>query len=45
LMEALHFFNLDSGLILTFNQRDTLIKEGKRIEMIPVYEYFDNLKS
>ena len=40
LVEAMTFFSLDKGLIITFNQEDVLIKNGKRIELIPAYKYF-----
>ena len=40
LMKAMTFFSLDKGLIITFNQEDVFIKNGKRIELIPAYKYF-----
>ena len=40
LLEAMEFFNHDKGLILTMNQEDSIVSNGKRIEVIPVYEYF-----
>ncbi len=39
LLDAMVFFQLEEGTILTFNQRDTIIDKGKRIEVIPVYLY------
>ena len=40
LIEAMNYFSLDKGLIITFNQEDVIIKDGKRIELIPAYEFF-----
>jgi uncharacterized protein len=40
LIDAMEFFQLEEGTILTFNRYDTIIKNGKRIEVIPVYSYF-----
>ena len=40
LLEAMEFFDFKDGLILTMNQEDAIISHGKRIEVIPVYQYF-----
>lgn len=40
LFDAMDFFQLEEGTILTLNQRDTIINKGKRIEVLPVYLYF-----
>ena len=40
LIEAMNYFSLDKGLIITFNQEDVIIKDGKRIELIPAYQFF-----
>jgi len=39
LNEALDFFGSDKGIILTFNQKDTYIRNGKKIEIRPVWEF------
>ncbi|MDR0518030.1 MAG: ATP-binding protein [Fibromonadaceae bacterium] len=39
LNEALDFFGSNNGVILTFNQRDVYIRNGKRIEIKPVWEF------
>jgi len=40
LLEAMEFFNLEKGFILTLNQEDSITVHGKRIEVVPVYKYF-----
>lgn len=40
LLDAMNYFELKNGVILTNNQHDVILKAGKRIEIIPVYEYF-----
>ena len=40
LLDAMEFFKLDTGLIITFNQEDVLYSNGKRIEVIPAYKFF-----
>jgi uncharacterized protein len=40
LLEAMKFFELSKGYILTFNQSDVIITEGKRIELVPVTNFF-----
>jgi len=48
LKEAMDFFKIDKGFIVSFNQRDAFIYNNKRIEVIPAYqflsEYFSNKK-
>jgi predicted AAA+ superfamily ATPase len=38
-LSALDFFNRDEGYILTYNSRDLIIKDGKRISVLPAWEY------
>ena len=40
LLEAMNFFNLNTGYIITLNKKDVILIEGKRIEVIPAYKYF-----
>ena len=40
LVDAMTYFDIEIGFIITFNQNDMMIIEGKRIEIVPVYEYF-----
>lgn len=40
LIEALHFFDLSDGQIITFDQKDTLIIDQKTINIIPAIEFF-----
>ena len=39
LLEALRFFNLKKGIIVTKNQKDNLKYEDIEIELIPGYEF------
>lgn len=39
LLEALHFFNLEKGFIITLNQKDEISSENKKIELIPAWEW------
>lgn len=43
--DAMHYFNLQTGTILTFNQKDTIIHNNKSIEIIPFYEYFTQISN
>ncbi len=45
LMEALTFFGKDEGFILTLDQRDTLVIEGKMIRLLPVREFVKKFAS
>ncbi|WP_316557510.1 ATP-binding protein [Methanimicrococcus hongohii] len=38
--EAASFFKLNEGIIVTFDQRDVIEKEGIRIEVVPAYDFF-----
>ena len=40
LWAAMEFFKLEKGTILTLNQTDVILKNGKRIDVLPVYNYF-----
>ena len=40
LIEALNFFDHNQGTIITLNQEDTLIEQGKTISLIPAWKYF-----
>lgn len=40
LVEALKKFKLNTGLILTYNQKDKIMKENKKIVLKPVWEWF-----
>lgn len=40
LLDALSFFKMSDGLLLSFNQSDKYIVEDKTIHVMPVYEYF-----
>jgi len=33
------FLKLDKGLIITYNQSDVILHQGKRIEVIPAYSF------
>jgi len=37
LFEAMEFFKMDKGIIITFNQQDVILRQGKRIDIIPFY--------
>jgi predicted AAA+ superfamily ATPase len=39
LQEAMQFFNTDKGLIITYNQKDAYLQNGKKIDIIPAHEY------
>ena len=39
LLEAMDFFNMDAGTILTFDTEDIIQTAGKKIEVIPVWKY------
>lgn len=39
LLEALRFFKLQEGLIITLDQKDVFEQDGFIIKMIPAYEY------
>lgn len=39
LVEAMDEFKLTDGIIISFNQKDKLLKEGKTIKIIPAHEF------
>jgi len=39
LLTALKKFNLEEGLILTYNQNDEFVIDGKRINVMPVWRW------
>lgn len=40
LLDALSFFQMQHGVLLTFNQHDKFMIEDKTIDVLPVFEYF-----
>ena len=40
LLNALEFFNISRGYIITYNVSDFMIKNGKEIVVVPFYEFF-----
>ncbi|MEK6939066.1 MAG: ATP-binding protein [Nanoarchaeota archaeon] len=42
LLEALDYFNLSEGLILTYDQEEKLVKDGKKIMVMPVWKWLVN---
>jgi len=44
LKEAMDFFKTDKGTIISFNQRDAFMHNGKRIEVLPAWEFLSNSK-
>jgi predicted AAA+ superfamily ATPase len=45
LLEALSFFDLPCGTILTFNQEDTFSINGKEIRVMPTWKWLQNIKT
>ena len=41
LKEAMDFFKIDKGLIISFNQRDAFMHNGKRVEVLPAWEFLN----
>ena len=39
LKDAMEFFNTDKGMIISFNQRDSFMLNGKQIEVVPAWEF------
>jgi predicted AAA+ superfamily ATPase len=35
----MEFFQTENGIIITFDQRDAFIQAGKRIEVVPAWEW------
>lgn len=42
LIDALNFFNIEKGLIITDNQEDKIIIENKKIEVLPFWKWVKN---
>lgn len=42
LAEALKFFKMESGLLLTLNQTDEINVEGKRVHVMPVWKWMES---
>ena len=42
LREAMDFFKIENGLIISFNQRDAFMYNGKRLEILPAWEFLNN---
>ena len=42
LVEALTFFDLEEGIIITMNQEDEIIQDEKKIHVIPAWKWFMN---
>jgi predicted AAA+ superfamily ATPase len=42
LVEALRFFDLEEGIIITMNQEDEIIRDEKKIHLIPAWKWFVN---
>ncbi len=40
LVDAMEFFKLSNATIITLNQSDVILQNGKQINVIPAYEYF-----
>lgn len=40
LLDAMNFFGFDQGLIITLNQEDKMIADGKTIEVVPFWKAF-----
>lgn len=38
LIDAMNFFDIDKGYIITLNQKDLILSDDKRIEVVPFYE-------
>jgi predicted AAA+ superfamily ATPase len=39
LREAMNFFNLDRGELVTLDQEDTLVDKGKQIDLVPAWKW------
>jgi predicted AAA+ superfamily ATPase len=42
LKEAMNFFNIDKGMIISYNQRDAFMHNGKQIAVLPAWEFLTN---
>ncbi|MDR0969710.1 MAG: ATP-binding protein [Lentimicrobiaceae bacterium] len=45
LHEAMDFFKTDQGIIITFNQKDAYMRNGRQIDIIPAWQFLQNTKS
>ena len=45
LMAAMDFFETNNGLIVSFNQHDTFIHNGKQIHVLPAHEFMEHLQA
>ncbi len=45
LIEAMDFFNKTKGIIITYNQKDLITHNEKKIEVIPAYQFLATLNS
>jgi hypothetical protein len=43
LLEAMTFFDLQEGIIVTNNQKDSFVIKDKNINLIPAFEFFFNV--
>jgi predicted AAA+ superfamily ATPase len=41
LLEALTFFDLEKGFIITMNQEDEIVQDEKKIHLIPAWKWFN----
>ena len=41
LFEAMDFFKLQTGIIITYNQQDVIIRKEKRIDVIPIFDFLN----
>ncbi len=39
LFDAMDFFDMSNGIIITFNQQDVIVHQGKRIDVVPAYSF------
>lgn len=44
LILSMNYYQLDTGVIITQNQKDILVEDGKQIIVLPAYEFLLNLK-
>ena len=44
LLEAMDYFELDNGIIITMNQSDEIISKNKHIYVMPAYHYFTDIQ-
>jgi predicted AAA+ superfamily ATPase len=45
LFDAMKFFTMTTGTIITFNQEDTLIRNDMRVNVVPAHRFFHKLMS